>query len=59
MEELVPDEGLRDTDRVSVRYVGQPYGDRVSPRVTAWVRVTRWHGWNVGHPVEDDADLSR
>jgi PPOX class probable F420-dependent enzyme len=59
VEELVPDEGLRDTDRVSVRYVGQPYGDRVSPRVTAWVRVSRWHGWNVGHPVEDDADLSR
>ena len=59
VEEFVDDEGLRDTDRLCVRYVGQHYGDRVSPRVTAWVRVTRWHGWNVGHPVEDDADLSR
>jgi PPOX class probable F420-dependent enzyme len=59
VDELVDDEGLRDTDRLCVRYIGQPYGDRDSPRVTAWVRVTRWHGWNGGHPVEEDADLSR
>jgi PPOX class probable F420-dependent enzyme len=59
VEELVDDEGLRDTDRLSVRYVGQPYGARDNARVTAWVRVTRWHGWNGGHAVEGDADLTR
>jgi PPOX class probable F420-dependent enzyme len=59
VEELVPDEGLRDTDRLSVRYTGQPYGVRDNARVTAWVRVTRWHGWNASHAVEGDADLAR
>jgi PPOX class probable F420-dependent enzyme len=59
VEELVDDEGLRDTDRLSVRYVGQPYSARDNARVTAWVRVTRGHGWNGGHAVEEDDDLTR
>jgi PPOX class probable F420-dependent enzyme len=59
VEELVDDEGLRDTDRLSVRYTGQPYSARDNARVTAWVRVTRWHGWNGGHAVEEDDDLTR
>jgi PPOX class probable F420-dependent enzyme len=59
VEELVDDEGLRDTDRLCMRYMGGPYSDREHPRVTAWVRVTRWHGWNGAHAVEEDADLAR
>jgi PPOX class probable F420-dependent enzyme len=57
VEELVDDEGLRDIDRLSRRYVGQPYSGREQHRVTAWVRVTRWHGWNAPHPVVSDEDL--
>lgn len=57
VEELVPDEGLRDIDRLCTRYRGRPYSDRESPRVTAWVRVTRWHGWDGSHPIAPDEDL--
>ena len=54
IEEMYDDEGLRDVDRLSVRYMGQPYGDREQPRVTAWVRVESWHGWDGGGPITDD-----
>ena len=57
VEEIVDDEGLRDIDRLSRRYVGQPYSGRDRPRVTAWVRVTRWHGWNSPNPITGDDDL--
>jgi PPOX class probable F420-dependent enzyme len=46
VQELRPDDGRVDIDRLSRRYTGRPYRDRVNPRVSAWVRVDRWHGWD-------------
>ncbi|MDN4175653.1 PPOX class F420-dependent oxidoreductase [Nocardioides sp. SOB77] len=43
--EIADDEGLVDIDRCSTHYGGQPYPDRESPRVSAWVTIERWHGW--------------
>jgi PPOX class probable F420-dependent enzyme len=45
VEELVDDVDLTDIDRLSTHYGGSPYPDRESPRISAWVRVERWHGW--------------
>jgi PPOX class probable F420-dependent enzyme len=42
---LEPDEGLRDIDRLALRYTGKPYGNRTSPRFTAWMQPERWHSW--------------
>ena len=39
------DEGLVDIDRLSTHYGGDPYPDRDSPRVSAWMQIDRWHGW--------------
>lgn len=46
VEELSEDDGLADIDRLAMRYTGVAYMTRDSPRVTAWVRVTDWHGWD-------------
>ncbi|MFJ4693208.1 PPOX class F420-dependent oxidoreductase [Streptomyces sp. NPDC088766] len=43
--EFHDDEGLADIDRISSHYTGNPYPDRVRPRVSAWIEVERWHGW--------------
>ena len=43
VEELRPDEGLVDIDRLSQRYRGTPYKNRERPRVTALVEPDRWH----------------
>lgn len=43
--EFADDDGLEDIDRLSVHYTGNPYPDRESPRVSAWVEVERYHGW--------------
>lgn len=45
VEEMYDDEGLADIDRLSRHYGGGAYPDRESPRVSAWMRVDRWHGW--------------
>ena len=45
VEEMYDDEGLADIDRLSTHYRGQPYPNRDSPRVSAWMSVDRWHGW--------------
>jgi PPOX class probable F420-dependent enzyme len=39
------DEGLRDIDRLSLKYVGRPYGNRERRRFTAWMEPERWHAW--------------
>ena len=41
------DPDLRDIDRLSQRYRGAPYRIRDRKRVSAWVEVERWYGWNV------------
>lgn len=48
---IVDDEGLRDIDRLSVQYTGNPYRNRERPRVSARVEIERWHGWSGGHPL--------
>lgn len=45
VEEMYDDEGLTDIDRLSIHYRSQPYPNRESPRVSAWMAVERWHGW--------------
>jgi len=42
---LEEDEGLRDIDRLSVRYTGNPYPNRENQRFTAWVPAERWTAW--------------
>lgn len=44
--ELVDDTGLRDIDALCTRYLGTPYPDRASPRVSAWVEVSSWFIWD-------------
>jgi PPOX class probable F420-dependent enzyme len=39
------DEGLRDIDRLAVRYTGRPYRNRERRRFTAWMEPSRWHAW--------------
>jgi PPOX class probable F420-dependent enzyme len=46
VSETYDDEGLADIDRLALRYTGQAYLTRDSRRVSAWVDVERWHGWD-------------
>jgi PPOX class probable F420-dependent enzyme len=39
------DDGLRDIDRLAVRYTGKPYRNRESTRFTAWMQPERWTSW--------------
>jgi PPOX class probable F420-dependent enzyme len=52
VEELYDDDRLADIDRLAARYTGKPYRNRESPRVSAWMRVESWHGWDASgaHP---------
>jgi PPOX class probable F420-dependent enzyme len=43
--ELVEDVGLADIDRLARHYSGEPFRDRESRRVSAWVQVLAWHAW--------------
>ncbi|HET6548394.1 MAG TPA: PPOX class F420-dependent oxidoreductase [Solirubrobacter sp.] len=43
---LQPDEGLRDIDRLSQHYRGEPYRNRDNPRTSVWIEVDTWHAWN-------------
>lgn len=49
---IADDEGLRDIDRLSQHYTGQPYRNRDRPRVTVHVEIDRWHGWHSGTAIE-------
>jgi PPOX class probable F420-dependent enzyme len=55
VEEMHDDEGLADIDRLARRYTGADYETRDSPRVTAWVRIDRWHGWDASRTKVTDA----
>jgi PPOX class probable F420-dependent enzyme len=44
---LEDDPDLVDIDRLSQRYRGAPYRIRDRKRVSAWIEVERWYGWNV------------
>lgn len=43
--EMKDDEGLVDIDRLSRHYREKPYPNRKRPRVSAWIKTDRWHGW--------------
>jgi PPOX class probable F420-dependent enzyme len=49
---IVDDEGLRDIDRLSRHYTGQPYRNRERPRVSTHLTIERWHGWRDGSALE-------
>jgi PPOX class probable F420-dependent enzyme len=50
---IVEDEGLRDIDRLSQHYTGQPYRNRERPRVSVHLTIERWHGWSSGSAIGD------
>jgi PPOX class probable F420-dependent enzyme len=43
---IEPDAGLRDIDRLALRYTGEPFHSRTQRRWSAWVEVDRWYGWD-------------
>ena len=45
VERLEDDTDLADIDRLAVRYTGNQYRNRTSPRVSAWMRPERWNQW--------------
>ena len=55
VDEMHDDEALADIDRLARRYTGSDYETRDSPRVTAWVRIDRWHGWDASRTKTTDA----
>lgn len=55
VEEMHDDDGLADIDRLARRYTGAEYETRDSPRVSAWVRIGRWHGWDASRARVTDA----
>jgi PPOX class probable F420-dependent enzyme len=50
------DVGLRDIDRLAVRYTGEPFRTRDRRRFSAWVEVDAWHGWAGPQPWPVDSD---
>ena len=36
---------LAEIDRLARRYSGQPFRNRSSARVSAWMAIDSWHGW--------------
>jgi PPOX class probable F420-dependent enzyme len=44
--DFTDDEGLRQADRFGQHYLGTPYPDRSSPRVTAAIEVEKWFVWD-------------
>jgi PPOX class probable F420-dependent enzyme len=47
VDRLVDDPELTDIDRLALRYTGKPFRNRTAKRVSAWLRVERWHEWEV------------
>jgi PPOX class probable F420-dependent enzyme len=56
--ELYDDVDLRDIDRLALRYTGRPYPDREGRRVSAWVEVDAWHGWDATGRIATHASLT-
>lgn len=50
--ELREDKELADIDRISRHYTGGAYHVRERDRVSAWIEISRWHGW--GSMENDD-----
>ena len=48
--EIYDDDGLADIDRLALHYSGQPFSNRESRRVSAWVEPRSWHAWEDAGP---------
>jgi PPOX class probable F420-dependent enzyme len=46
VERIEDDPELADIDRLAIRYTGNPFRNRESPRVSAWMRLERWERWH-------------
>ena len=44
------DVGLRDIDRLAIRYTGNPFRTRDRRRYSASMHIDAWHGWDGSHP---------
>jgi len=42
------EKALADIDRLAHHYGGGQFGNRDAERVSAWIRIDHWHGWEVG-----------
>ena len=42
-----PAQALADIDRLSRHYGGEGFGNREARRVSAWIRIEHWHGWDL------------
>jgi len=45
---LDEDRELRDIDRLAIRYTGEPFRRRDRRRISAWIEIDAWHGWEGG-----------
>jgi len=45
--DLSPDPELAGIDRLSVQYTGRPYPVRDRDRISGWIDIEFWHGWQV------------
>jgi len=43
--EIADDDDLSGIDRLSQRYTRQPFGNRGTKRVNAWIELDGWYGW--------------
>jgi PPOX class probable F420-dependent enzyme len=47
VDEIYEDTGLADIDRLAQHYTGAPFSHRDRRRVSAWIVVDGWHGWEL------------
>lgn len=57
--EIYADEDRADIDRLARRYTGKPYPRRKLPRVSAWIEIDRWHGWDRDPKEQANPDRPR
>jgi hypothetical protein len=41
------EKALADIDRLARHYGGDGFGSRDAKRVSAWIRIDSWHGWEL------------
>jgi PPOX class probable F420-dependent enzyme len=41
------EKALADIDRLARHYTGSPFRNRSAKRVSAWLEITHWHGWDL------------
>ena len=50
------DVGLVDIDRLARRYTGSAYPERMHRRVSMWMALDVWHGWDATGAIATHAD---